>query len=111
MPEHMFLAHSLSEAPLGVREPAPAKTTLTKSTIKVLPTVWDHTTDQLNAARDEWVPWKVDEFGEKKVLPTGHLLGGREYRCRTFHVPARGDKLFMLATECARVLGYRDSYL
>ncbi len=23
----------------------------------------------------------------------------------------RGDKLFMLATECARVLGYRDSYL
>jgi chromatin structure-remodeling complex protein RSC7 len=41
----------------------------------------------------------------------GQLLGGREYRCRTFLVPHRGDKLFMLATECARVLGYRDSYL
>lgn len=42
---------------------------------------------------------------------TGALLGGREYKCRTFFVPNRGDKLFMLATECARVLNYRDSYL
>ena len=42
---------------------------------------------------------------------TGAPLGGREYKCRTFFVPNRGDKLFMLATECARVLGYRDSYL
>lgn len=45
------------------------------------------------------------------MTATGHPLGGREYRCRTFFVPNRGDKLFMLATECARVLGYRDSYL
>ncbi|MBE3044954.1 hypothetical protein IMZ48_20830, partial [Candidatus Bathyarchaeota archaeon] len=70
-----------------------------------------HTTDQLNAAGDEYIPRETDEFGEKKVLPNGQLLGGRVYRCRTFHVPNRGDKLFMLATECARVLGYRDSYL
>jgi hypothetical protein len=60
---------------------------------------------------DEYIPRETDEAGDKKVMPTGHLLGGREYRCRTFHVPNRGDKLFMLATECARVLGYRDSYL
>ncbi|KLU84086.1 chromatin structure-remodeling complex protein RSC7 [Magnaporthiopsis poae ATCC 64411] len=44
-------------------------------------------------------------------MPNGQLLGGREYRCRTFLVQNRGEKLFMLATECARVLGYRDSYL
>jgi len=76
-----------------------------------LPTVRDHTTDQLNEAGDEYIPREVDEFGEKKVMPNGELLGDRQYRCRTFHVPNRGDKLFMLATECARVLGYRDSYL
>ena len=45
------------------------------------------------------------------MAATGHPLGGREYKCRTFLVPNRGDKLFMLATECARVLNYRDSYL
>jgi chromatin structure-remodeling complex protein RSC7 len=44
-------------------------------------------------------------------MANGQLTGNREYRCRTFLVPNRGDKLFMLATECARVLGYRDSYL
>lgn len=44
-------------------------------------------------------------------MQNGQLTGGRTYKCRTFLVPHRGDKLFMLATECARVLGYRDSYL
>lgn len=97
-------------APAPAAAPAP-KTTPTKSTLKALPTVRDHTTDQLNAAGDEYIPRETDEFGEKKVLPNGQLLGGREYRCRTFLVPNRGDKLFMLATECARVLSYRDSYL
>ncbi|KAH8174000.1 chromatin remodelling complex rsc7/Swp82 subunit domain-containing protein [Sarocladium implicatum] len=94
-----------------VPAPAPPKTTPTKSTLKALPTVRDHTTDQLNATGDEYLPRETDEFGEKKVMANGQLLGGRSYRCRTFLVPNRGDKLFMLATECARVLGYRDSYL
>ncbi|KAH8808247.1 chromatin remodelling complex Rsc7/Swp82 subunit-domain-containing protein [Xylogone sp. PMI_703] len=90
---------------------SPPKPTPTKSVIKALPTVRDHTTDQLGPEGDEYIPREYDEAGEKKVTPTGHLLDGREYRCRTFFVPNRGDKLFMLATECARVLGYRDSYL
>ncbi|KAI1635171.1 chromatin remodelling complex Rsc7/Swp82 subunit-domain-containing protein [Biscogniauxia mediterranea] len=89
----------------------PPKTTPTKTTLKALPTVRDHTTDQLGPGGDEYLPRESDEAGEKKVMPNGQLLGGREYRCRTFLVPERGDKLFMLATECARVLGYRDSYL
>lgn len=90
---------------------SPPKPTPTKSTLKALPTVRDHTTDQLGPGGDEYLPREIDENGEKKVMPNGQLLGGREYRCRTFLVPNRGDKLFMLATECARVLGYRDSYL
>ncbi|ORY62078.1 chromatin remodelling complex Rsc7/Swp82 subunit-domain-containing protein [Pseudomassariella vexata] len=89
----------------------PPKTTPTKTTLKALPTVRDHTTDQLGPGGDEYIPRETDEAGEKKVMPNGQLLGSREYRCRTFLVPNRGDKLFMLATECARVLGYRDSYL
>lgn len=104
--------------PLPVQTPSyappqssPPKTTPTKSTLKALPTVRDHTTDQLVSTGDEYVAREIDEAGEKKVAANGQLLGGREYRCRTFHVPHRGDKLFMLATECARVLGYRDSYL
>ncbi|XPS98064.1 hypothetical protein M3J09_007278 [Ascochyta lentis] len=89
-----------------------AKSTPTKpAVLKALPTVRDHTTDQLNPEGDEYIPREIDEAGERKVTQTGHPLENREYRCRTFFVPNRGDKLFMLATECARVLGYRDSYL
>lgn len=83
----------------------------TPKQVKALPTVRDHTTDQLGPEGDEYIPREYDEQGEKKVSATGHLMNGREYRCRTFYVPNRGEKLFMLATECARVLGYRDSYL
>jgi hypothetical protein len=106
----------LTNAPLPQSSPTQAspssKSTPTKTTvIKALPTVRDHTTDQLNAEGDEYLPRETDEAGERKVTATGHPLDGREYRCRTFFVPNRGDKLFMLATECARVLGYRDSYL
>jgi hypothetical protein len=90
---------------------SPPKSTPTKTVIKALPTVRDHTTDQLGPEGDEYIPREYDEAGEKKVTATGQLMDGRDYRCRTFFVPNRGDKLFMLATECARVLGYRDSYL
>jgi len=96
---------------VAVPQTSPPKTTPTKSTLKALPTVRDHTTDQLGPGGDEYIPREIDEAGEKKVMPNGTLTGNREYRCRTFLVPNRGDKLFMLATECARVLGYRDSYL
>ncbi|KAF2746509.1 hypothetical protein M011DRAFT_494984 [Sporormia fimetaria CBS 119925] len=105
----------VQNAPLPQTSPpqaSPSKTTPSKRpTIKALPTVRDHTTDVLNDAQDEFIPREIDEAGELKVTPTGHLLGGREYKVRTFFVPHRGEKLFMLATECARTLNYRDSYL
>ncbi|KAI9840000.1 MAG: hypothetical protein M1819_000192 [Sarea resinae] len=90
---------------------SPQKPTPTKTVVKALPTVRDHTTDQLSPEGDEYIPREYDEAGERKVSPTGYPMEGREYRCRTFRVPNRGERLFMLATECARVLGYRDSYL
>ena len=81
------------------------------ATIKALPTVRDHTTDQLGPEGDEYVARDYDESGEKKVNHTGYLQGGRVYKIKTFLLPGRGQKLFMLATECARTLQYRDSYL
>ncbi|KAI9782850.1 MAG: hypothetical protein M1835_003927 [Candelina submexicana] len=105
-------SQSLPQQPnITPNQSSPPKPTPTKTVVKALPTVRDHTTDQLGPEGDEYVPREYDDAGEKKVNGTGHPLEGREYRCRTFFVPNRGDKLFMLATECARVLGYRDSYL
>jgi chromatin structure-remodeling complex protein RSC7 len=52
-----------------------------------------------------------DAEGETKVDKNGHLQGGREYRCRTFTIQGRGDRLYMLSTEPARCVGFRDSYL
>lgn len=52
-----------------------------------------------------------DPEGETKVDKSGHLLGGREYRVRTFTILGRDDRLYMLSTEPARCIGFRDSYL
>ncbi|KAL8902337.1 MAG: hypothetical protein Q9192_000073 [Flavoplaca navasiana] len=100
------------QAAASSNQTSPPRSTPTKaSVVKALPTVRDHTTDQLSPEGDEYLPRERDDGGEQKVSAQGHPLGGREYKIRTFFVPGRGDKLFMLATECARVLGYRDSYL
>ena len=49
--------------------------------------------------------------GDEKVNKEGELQGGREYRVRTFRLKNRGNRLYMLSTEPARCLGFRDSYL
>jgi hypothetical protein len=89
----------------------PQKSASNKPLLKALPIVRDHTTDQLVPEGDEYIPREYDEAGERKIDSMGNPLGGRAFQCRTFYVLKRGQKLFMLATECARVLGYRDSYL
>ncbi|KAH8650021.1 chromatin remodelling complex Rsc7/Swp82 subunit-domain-containing protein [Xylariales sp. PMI_506] len=60
---------------------------------------------------DDELALDEDPEGETKVDKLGNLLGGREYRCRTFTVQGRGDRLYMLSTEPARCVGFRDSYL
>ncbi|KAI5466690.1 chromatin remodelling complex Rsc7/Swp82 subunit-domain-containing protein [Mariannaea sp. PMI_226] len=52
-----------------------------------------------------------DAEGETKVDKLGNLQDGRDYRCRTFTVSGRGERLYMLSTEPARCVGFRDSYL
>lgn len=49
--------------------------------------------------------------GATKVDENGRLKEGREYRVRTFTILGRGDRLYMLSTEPARCIGFRDSYL
>ncbi|ORY56575.1 chromatin remodelling complex Rsc7/Swp82 subunit-domain-containing protein [Pseudomassariella vexata] len=60
---------------------------------------------------DDELALPEDAEGETKVDRMGNLQGGREYRCRTFTVQGRGDRLYMLSTEPARCVGFRDSYL
>ncbi|CAJ2512609.1 Uu.00g007280.m01.CDS01 [Anthostomella pinea] len=60
---------------------------------------------------DDELALPEDPEGETKVNKMGHLQDGREYRCRTFTVAGRGDRLYMLSTEPARCVGFRDSYL
>jgi hypothetical protein len=98
----------------NISQPSPSQASPSKTptkAVKALPTVRDHTSAELAETGDEYIPREFDQDGEKKVAPNGAPLGGRQYKCRTFFMPNRGDKLFMLATECAKVLQYRDSYL
>ncbi|ORX61632.1 hypothetical protein DM01DRAFT_1380486 [Hesseltinella vesiculosa] len=53
----------------------------------------------------------IDETGEAKVNPEGHLLEGREYRVPTFELPSRGRQLFMFSKDPAALLGFRDSFV
>lgn len=60
---------------------------------------------------DDEVVLPIDPEGETKVDACGRLQGGRQYRCRTFTILGKGDRLYMLSTEPARCIGFRDSYL
>ena len=52
-----------------------------------------------------------DPDGETKVDKSGNLLGNREYRVRVFTIVGKESRLYMLSTEPARCIGFRDSYL
>ncbi|GAV55496.1 hypothetical protein ZYGR_0AV01270 [Zygosaccharomyces rouxii] len=52
-----------------------------------------------------------DEEGETKITKNGELLGGRQFLVRSFTLLDKGRRRFMLSTEPARAVGFRDSYL
>ncbi|KAL5336478.1 chromatin remodelling complex Rsc7/Swp82 subunit-domain-containing protein [Aspergillus crustosus] len=60
---------------------------------------------------DDEVALPDDPEGETKVDKNGVLKGDREYRVRTFTILNRGERHYMLSTEPARCIGFRDSYL
>ncbi|KAK9469056.1 chromatin remodelling complex Rsc7/Swp82 subunit-domain-containing protein [Lipomyces arxii] len=63
------------------------------------------------AVEDDEIVVPIDEEGETKVDSDGVLSEGRQYRCRTFKISGKGERLYMLSTEPARCIGFRDSYL
>ncbi|KAL4947334.1 chromatin remodelling complex Rsc7/Swp82 subunit-domain-containing protein [Aspergillus filifer] len=60
---------------------------------------------------DDEVAVPPDPEGDTKVDKNGILQGDREYRVRTFTILNRGERQYMLSTEPARCIGFRDSYL
>jgi len=64
----------------------------------------------LEMENDEYI-LPEDEEGETKITKLGELKDGRQFRVRTFKVMGKGDRLYMLSTEPARCMGFRDSYL
>lgn len=88
-----------------------SESVLVKTSTKTLPAVKPHVTSQSDHEEVEYISKEYDDRGEAKISPIGELLGGRVFRIRTFVIPDRSEKHLMLATECARVLGYRDPYL
>lgn len=61
--------------------------------------------------KDDEVELPEDAEGETKVDRMGRLQGDREYRVRVFTISGKGERLYMLSTEPARCIGFRDSYL
>ncbi|KAL8843296.1 MAG: hypothetical protein Q9170_000154 [Blastenia crenularia] len=61
--------------------------------------------------KDDEIELPKDLEGETKVNKDGTLLGGREYKVRVFTISGKEDRLYMLSTEPARCIGFRDSYL
>lgn len=61
--------------------------------------------------KNDEVQLSEDPEGETKVDKMGNLLGDREYRVRVFTISGKGNRLYMLSTEPARCIGFRDSYL
>lgn len=66
--------------------------------------------NMMNVVNDE-VELPPNPEGDTKVDENGQLQGNREYRVRTFTILNRDDRLYMLSTEPARCIGFRDSYL
>ncbi|WBW71575.1 SWI/SNF complex subunit Snf59 [Schizosaccharomyces osmophilus] len=55
--------------------------------------------------------FKLENVSANAVIDKyGRLADGLEYKTKTFCLNGRGDVLYMLGTECARILGFKDSY-
>lgn len=75
------------------------------------PTVFDEMDDENNLpVENDEIITPDDIKGDKKITLLGELKGGRKFRVKTFKVPNRGDRLYAISTDVARLVGYRDSY-
>ncbi|CAI5756777.1 unnamed protein product [Candida verbasci] len=73
--------------------------------------VFDEEGNPNHIENEEVVISNEDPKGKEKIDNLGYLKGGREFRMKTFKLLNHGDQLFMISTEPARLVGFRDSYL
>ncbi|CAK9440454.1 uncharacterized protein LODBEIA_P45540 [Lodderomyces beijingensis] len=82
-----------------------------KSTLFKESDVFDSDGNPIDTSNDEVRIPNEDPLGCAKIDSLGNLTGNREFRMRTFKILGEGDRLYMISTGPARLVGFRDSYL
>lgn len=72
---------------------------------------YDDDGNLLKVENDEVVIENEDPKGKEKIDEYGNLQGDRKFVNKTFTVLGQGDRKYMISTEPARLVGFRDSYL
>lgn len=72
---------------------------------------YDDKGNEINVQNDEVVVENEDPKGLEKIDENGILQGDRKFRIKTFTLLGKGDRQYMVSTEPARLVGFRDSYL
>lgn len=72
---------------------------------------YDDKGNEINVQNDEIVLDDEDPKGVAKIDALGFLKGDRKFRVKTFTVFGKGERQYMVSTEPARLVGFRDSYL
>lgn len=72
---------------------------------------YDEDGNLLKIENDEVVVDDEDPKASEKIDADGNLKGDRKFRNKIFTVLGQGDRKYMVSTEPARLVGFRDSYL
>lgn len=72
---------------------------------------YDDKGNEIDIKNDEVVMENEDPNGLEKIDENGFLQGDRKFRVKTFTLLGKGERQYMVSTEPARLVGFRDSYL
>lgn len=72
---------------------------------------FDDKGNEINIKNDEVVLDDEDPKGCEKIDENGFLQGDRKFKIKTFTLLGKGERQYMVSTEPARLVGFRDSYL
>jgi len=72
---------------------------------------YDDKGNEITIKNDEVFMEDEDPKGVAKIDENGFLQGERKFRIKTFTLLGKGDRQYMVSTEPARLVGFRDSYL
>lgn len=67
--------------------------------------------NEIEVKDDQVVLENEDPKGCEKIDDNGFLQGERRFRIKTFTLLGKGERQYMVSTEPARLVGFRDSYL